>query len=586
MPAPADDRSDDAAAAGSGRRSAAPGSGAIRKKSAGTSAATAGGTKGANKAGRKKAAKNKTTKKKAGKKKAASKKPPAGKDQGPGRAGSSRRSSRGAGDRRATAVDSHRAALTGLDGRVVELEPGASYRLGRDEACDVVVYDSLVSRAHCRIAWDAQFGWLLEDLGSANGTRLEGELLTEPAVLADDDGIRIGGQEFRFHFLPPGVEAVVEAPDLRKRTVPMEDAAPAARPALSGRFVEHDLSQLCCYLALSRSSGRLRIVDATGERGEVVCVDGVPRQALYAGQAPGLPALRLLAQSELDAFVFDHDDGATTGLPLEPVDWQIHGSAEAVALAVFGPDAPTLDPADLQRAGAQQQHSLRRKAGLEELSLGIYYQGLCGISGDFYELGRLRDGRALVVLGDVAGHGVQAALLVAGLLSALRHLAPRCTDLCELVGALDGEIRDDLLPGQFCTAAFVALDRRDGSAEVLLAGHHPVRLCVPDRLPRECGRSGPGLGLQGLRIDPTMLQVETLQLPAAASLVLFSDPLLESTDADGHDFAEAGLEEGLIALAESADLQAGVEALAQRCIRFAGTVDDDLSILALRLASG
>ena len=66
--------------------------------------------------------------------------------------------------------------------------------LGRDPACDLVLASPRISRRHCRIA-PAGDGGEIEDLGSSNGTRINGESLAahRPRALHDGDLIEIGG---------------------------------------------------------------------------------------------------------------------------------------------------------------------------------------------------------------------------------------------------------------------------------------------------------------------------------------------------------------------------------------------------------
>ncbi len=74
----------------------------------------------------------------------------------------------------------------------------ASLVLGRDATCDIVIPDRQVSRHHARLT-PSSAGVRLEDLGSKNGTHLNGQLIIEPAYLQDGDVIQIAlSQQFVF----------------------------------------------------------------------------------------------------------------------------------------------------------------------------------------------------------------------------------------------------------------------------------------------------------------------------------------------------------------------------------------------------
>lgn len=74
----------------------------------------------------------------------------------------------------------------------------ASLLLGRDASCDIVIPDRQVSRHHARLI-PTSAGVRLEDLGSKNGTHLNGQLILEPAYLQDGDIIQIAlSQQFVF----------------------------------------------------------------------------------------------------------------------------------------------------------------------------------------------------------------------------------------------------------------------------------------------------------------------------------------------------------------------------------------------------
>jgi DNA-binding winged helix-turn-helix (wHTH) protein len=74
--------------------------------------------------------------------------------------------------------------------REIALQPGENV-IGRDDTATLWIDDSLVSRRHARIVID-ESGAVLEDLGSKNGTLLNGQRIHSPAKLADEDRITIG----------------------------------------------------------------------------------------------------------------------------------------------------------------------------------------------------------------------------------------------------------------------------------------------------------------------------------------------------------------------------------------------------------
>lgn len=105
-----------------------------------------------------------------------------------------------------------------------ELAPG-EYVLGRDPGCDVVLDSSKVSRRHARLTLNFS-EWLIEDLGSSNGTRVAGARIAEPTLLFPRQELRLGKVLVRLRRLPM-------APD------PAETMAPQMAAVL--RFLPEEL---------------------------------------------------------------------------------------------------------------------------------------------------------------------------------------------------------------------------------------------------------------------------------------------------------------------------------------------------------
>lgn len=77
------------------------------------------------------------------------------------------------------------------------IEAGSAVTLGRSPECDFVVRNATVSARHAELSRSAQ-GWSLRDLGSRNGTRVNGWLVKEQQ-LADGDEVTFGDSSFVFH---------------------------------------------------------------------------------------------------------------------------------------------------------------------------------------------------------------------------------------------------------------------------------------------------------------------------------------------------------------------------------------------------
>ena len=77
--------------------------------------------------------------------------------------------------------------------------------IGRSDTCDVVLADRQVSRFHARISWDGQ-QYVIEDLGSKNGTHVNGESPQGAIPLADGDEFQIGIR-FKLAFVDDGATA-------------------------------------------------------------------------------------------------------------------------------------------------------------------------------------------------------------------------------------------------------------------------------------------------------------------------------------------------------------------------------------------
>jgi adenylate cyclase len=69
--------------------------------------------------------------------------------------------------------------------------------VGRQASCTIVIADSNISRVHARFR-AGDDGWTVEDLGSTNGTKVDGVLITEPTLLHHGQLIALGTLQLHF----------------------------------------------------------------------------------------------------------------------------------------------------------------------------------------------------------------------------------------------------------------------------------------------------------------------------------------------------------------------------------------------------
>lgn len=168
------------------------------------------------------------------------------------------------------------------------------------------------------------------------------------------------------------------------------------------------------------------------------------------------------------------------------------------------------------------------------------------VSGDFYDFFRLPDGRFYFSIADVAGKGMNAALLMAKTTSLLRCLAKRIDDPGELLSRVNDEICETASLGMFVTMVAGYVDPRSRRIVVANGGHLPPLQRLRSGSYREFPPQMPPLGIVAGLAYPT----DTLVLDDGC-VYLFTDGLTESLD-------EAGQQLGLLGLTKLLDAVAGM----------------------------
>lgn len=164
------------------------------------------------------------------------------------------------------------------------------------------------------------------------------------------------------------------------------------------------------------------------------------------------------------------------------------------------------------------------------------------VGGDLYEVLRLADDRVLVVIGDVSGKGIPAALFMAVTMTLLRAMARHSQRPDEILRRVNDELIEQNPRGMFVTLQCLVIDAKRREVACASAGHHSAVLLAPGKPPRlAIQASGRVVGL----MPDNPVVGETLELEAGETLVLFTDGVSEAFDADQQLFGEERLLEQL-----------------------------------------
>ncbi|MEZ5316707.1 MAG: PP2C family protein-serine/threonine phosphatase [Vicinamibacterales bacterium] len=246
------------------------------------------------------------------------------------------------------------------------------------------------------------------------------------------------------------------------------------------------------------------------------------------------------------------------------------------------------------RLSLKGELEIARDIQLAMLPAGLQQAGdavVCGVTqpantvgGDFYEILPLPDGRLVLALGDVAGKGSPAALLMALLLAMMRTLVDEGLESARLLVRLNLQVLRHSPGSRFITLFFGLYDPRTGELEYINAGHLPPMLRRHDgRFERLEDGGGMALGMfEGATYSPAHVTIEP-----GDTLVLFSDGITEAENASGRPFDDAGLE-AVIAANATLDPEALGRVTLDTVKRHAGDarLGDDLTTLILKRADG
>ncbi|MEX2443362.1 MAG: PP2C family protein-serine/threonine phosphatase, partial [Alkalispirochaeta sp.] len=173
---------------------------------------------------------------------------------------------------------------------------------------------------------------------------------------------------------------------------------------------------------------------------------------------------------------------------------------------------------------------------------GIEFAGVSrpalGVSGDYYDVIPIDDHRTVVVICDVSGKGVPAALVMV-MVRTIAHLAlSRTDDAGEILEMINHGVSGAVELDRFATASVVVFDSAERRMSYANAGHHPALLL------KEGADGVDSIDAEGLPIgieETGQYRSRSAAFPAGSTLVLFTDGVIEACNPEGDEFGDARL---------------------------------------------
>lgn len=234
---------------------------------------------------------------------------------------------------------------------------------------------------------------------------------------------------------------------------------------------------------------------------------------------------------------------------------------------------------ELQFAHTLQQAFLPgRPPEIEGLSLAARYVPALEVGGDFYDFIALPEASIGVLIGDVAGKGVPAAMFMARFSSTFRSLAAGGLGAGQAMCRANAGVCERSRRGLFVTAAYLVIDAADGGVQWANAGHPVPLLRTVDGEVR--GLAG-GIDVPlGLVAEASYAEARVVLRPGE-TLLLMTDGAFDARGADGGRYGVDRLQE--VIGAGPANPRELVEHLLKDITRFVGSGAraDDLTIVAV-----
>jgi len=484
-------------------------------------------------------------------------------------------------------------------------------------------------------------GWLVRDLGSTNGTSVNGTRIQEPHLLRPQDRINAGSLTLTFQpaaTVAPLDFAEQQGPTTSSTTMTdsVEALAEETATVHTGHMkaLIHAGRELATHLPLSElfelilelsmeavgatrgllmttEKGALQVRASRGEglriSSHVRDIVTTEKRSLLIADALAEPALAGRASivgaqiRSIIAVPLQTDDTVIGLLYLDsPFLIHVFTRADLSLLTVMASMAAVRIEnarlAEVEQAERLRAQELEHAAMIQRSMLPMNFPPFPGrrdfhlhaqmepareVGGDLFDFFLLDDHRLAFTVGDVSGKGVPAALFMAVCRTLLKATAQHETDPGVCLTFVNAALAEqNTTCGMFVTLFYGVLDTQSGEIQFANAGHNPPYLYLSGQPVQPLtAKSGPMLGM----FEGFTYKTYTINVAPAQGLLVYTDGVTEAVDPHGQFFNEWRLEEFLRAnsAATPQELVSGLHAAVRH---FAGGAPqaDDITVLALQ----
>jgi serine phosphatase RsbU (regulator of sigma subunit)/predicted ester cyclase len=232
------------------------------------------------------------------------------------------------------------------------------------------------------------------------------------------------------------------------------------------------------------------------------------------------------------------------------------------------------------RVAQRIQHALLPKdpPELEGWDIAHDYRPAREVGGDFYDFLNLNDGRVVLIIGDVSGKGIPAAMVMANTQSVLRAVAQRAgIPPSQALEEANDVLYTYLPPNMFATCFYAVLEPTEGWLRYANAGHN-LPCCWHEGIVTKLRARGMPLGL----LPGMDYEEKQTALAPGDGVLLYSDGLIEAHDPRREMFGTLRMEEFVRAHPGGATL---IDSLLAELEQFTGEAweqEDDIALLTLQ----